>query len=749
MANQFPQRITIPAFPARSTLVTAGAHAVLPEITMTQMDNFLTGSDGVVRKVRGAVRWGQKLCVPASNADVGIIWRAEDTYGTFFESFGTTVLDEAYENYWHMRAEFATSASYVRRGRKRLVGESTTSRKAALRMVYRVGQVTTTAAFTTPTIFINDSTNNDTYVFGIGSAGLFYLNNLAVAVPIAGTSAAAHTGWHTLEIRLDMAAKTYSIYLDDALLASGGSLTSPGSDTSLTWFMVATYALVAGTSDMYVDSVMYAVGNSSYAAPFTGMSPKQILDWSFEQDTTSRTAHIVATTGPHVWVDDYMQGTWKYLRQVGTGGTTRVARYRNKLIMFNDSTSAIAWDGHKLLTTLPSPTVAFGTEHTGKLFAAGDPLHPSRVYYTQTNNETGWHTEEAPNPSIAAEAGYFDVPGRFKVMGMLGNFYGNLVIWTDHGVGRLNASFDGSGNYVGEWIPYYGDSDLAGPLAIAQVGNDVWHLTERGLDTIQTTDRYGDLISETPSRPIKDYWFPDGMTGNYLNIPAMAYSQMAYNPNEGRVYVPIALASDAEPSRVLVFDLELKQWVGSFTFGGTAAALVALQSPTRPTMMFGKSTGEVFYFQPASGSTLNYDGTYSTGILRSSLLAGRAVEVLDRPDLPHFSPVEKTWKELVLQVYPTGEHSITVTTEANNAPAVSKPYSTNVYKEPALDNTFVLDDPVTGALGDHEIPGTFRVPLSQRGQWFRFTITADSFNDLALLGWGLDFASGQRARAGE
>lgn len=748
--NQFPQRITIPAYPAKAALMTAGAHATLPEPAMTIMDNFLTSTDGTVNRVRGARKWGQLLVSPSPLADVGLIWRAEDTYGTYRASFGTLVLDEAFEHYWHMRAEFATSASYVQRGRKRLPGETTSSRKIAVRMVYRVGEVASMTAFATPMLQIIDPTNSDTYAFGIGSTGMYYINGTPTAVAIAGTSAAAHTGWHTLEIRIDMAAKTYLIYLDDtALVAAGTGLITYGADTTGTWFNVGAFALPSGTSDIYVDSVMMAAGNASYAAPFVGVSPKQIMDWSIEQDEQTHTAHMMAATGPYVWADDYMQGTWRFLRQVGTGSITRLCKYRDKIIMFNNTASPVSWDGHKLLTQLGGPPAAFGAEHQGKLFAAGDPLHPSRVYYTQTNVENGWHTEEAPNPLLVLEAGYFDVPSRQKVTGLAGDFYGNLVIWTDRGVGKLQAATDPVLGYQGSYVPYYGDAGLAGPLAFTAVDNDIWYLSRRGLHTLETTDRYGDLITQTASRPIKDFWFPEGLTGNMLNLPAMALVQLAYNPNEGRIYVPIALSSDAEPSRVLVFDLEVKQWVGSFTFGGTACALVQVQSPARPTLMFGKSTGAVCYFEPAGGTLLNYDGTYVPAVLQSGWIAGRSVEVLDRPDLPHFSDTSKTFKELLLQAYPTGNHQITVATEINNAVPTSKDYRTNAYSEPTLDETFLLDDPVIGMLGDHEVPAVVRVPVAQRGQWFRFKITATENNDFHLLGWGLDFTPGQRARSGE
>lgn len=747
MAQTFPQRLTIPAYPAKAALMTAGAHATLPEQAMTTMENFLTATDGTVHRVRGANKWGQLLVVPSPLADVGIIWRAEDSYGSYTLT-ANAVLNQADENYWHMRVDYPTASSgIIKRGRKVLVGESTTSRKAAIRVIYRVGEVTSSTAFCTPIFEICDPTNNNAYYFGVNTTGLYFVNSGATATAIAGTSAAANTGWHALEIRVDMAANTYSIRLDDVVLVSAGTgLSTPGVDAAGIWFAAIAYALIAGTTDMYVDSIMYAVGNSSYAEPFVGMSPKQIMDWSIEQDEQTHTTHILATTGPHVWVDDYMQGTWRFLRQVGQGSITRLCRYRNKLIMFNNTSAPVSWDGHSVITQLGAPTCAFGAEHQGKLFAAGDPLHPSRVYYTQTGNENGWHTEEAPNPSLVQEAGYFDVPSRQKVTGLVGDFYGNLIIWTDRGVGKLEAFTDDTGTYIGAYAPYYGDAGLVGPLGFVQVDNDVWYLSGRGLHTLETTQRYGDVITQTATRPIKDFWFPEGLTGNALNLPAMALSQLAYNPNEGRIYVPIAMSSDAEPSRVLVFDLEVKQWVGSFTFGGTACALVNLQSPTRPTLMFGKSTGAVCYFQPAGGTLLNYDGTYLPATLRSGWLTGRTVEVLDRPDLPHFTDTRKTWKELILQVYPRGNHSITVSTECNNLPIDSASQALNVYGEGTLDETFFLDDSL---VGDHEIPAVIRIPLSTAGQWFRFSISVSNENDLALLGWGLDFTPGQRARSGE
>jgi hypothetical protein len=751
MSTQFPERLTIPAYPAKAAYITAAAQATIPEQGMSVMENFLTSTDGTVHRVRGANRWGQLLVVPAATADVGIIWRAEDTYGSYYTSFGTLAADEAYENYWHMRCDYPSmGSSFVKRGRKILTGETTTSRKMAIRVIYRVGEVTTTAAFTTPMFTLNDPTNGDTYHFGVSTAGLYYVNNASTAVAISGTSAAAHTGWHTLEIRVDMAAKTYSIRLDETVLVSAGtSLTTPGADLSGTWFAVSAFASGSGVSDIYVDSIIMAAGDNSYAAPFTGVSPKQIMEWSIDQSDTTRVTHILVTAGQDVWVDDYMQGTWRFLRRVGTGSITRLTRYRDKVIMFNNTSAPLSWDGHKLVTQLGAPQVEFGVEHQGKLFAAGDPLHPSRVYYTVTNNETLWHTEEAPNPSIVQEAGYFDVPSRQKVTGLAGDFYGNLIIWTDRGVGKLDATTDDTGTYIGAYAPYYGDAGLVGPLARILVDNDYWYLSNRGLHTIETTNRYGDVITQTATRPIKDFWFPEGLTGNALNLPAMTQSQLAFNANEGRIYVPVAMSSDAEPSRVLVFDLEVKQWVGSFTFGGTACSLVNIQSPLRPTLMFGKSTGAVCYFQPVGGSLQNYDGTYSAATLTSGWISGRSVEVLDRPDLPHFSDTSKTWKELLLQLYPRGAHSITVSTECNNMPIDSASQSTNVYAETTLDNDFILDDSVQGLLGDHEIPATLRIPLSARGQWFRFSISATSDNDLALLGWGLDFTPGQRARSGE
>lgn len=106
-------------------------------------------------------------------------------------------------------------------------------------------------------------------------------------------------------------------------------------------------------------------------------------------------------------------------------------------VICNGRTAPVKFDGTGISNLGGSPPVAAFVElHNERLFMAGNPSNPDRVYYSESFNPQSWNVE--------IESGYIDLPswdgGRIKEIKSL---FGDLVVFKDYGLYRIYGTYPG------------------------------------------------------------------------------------------------------------------------------------------------------------------------------------------------------------------------------------------------------------------------------------------------------------------
>lgn len=106
-------------------------------------------------------------------------------------------------------------------------------------------------------------------------------------------------------------------------------------------------------------------------------------------------------------------------------------------VICNGKDVPVKYDGSGVSNLGGGPPVASLVElHNERLFMAGNPNNPDRVYYSASFNPESWNAE--------MESGYIDLPswdgGRIKEIKSL---FGDLVVFKDYGLYRIYGTYPG------------------------------------------------------------------------------------------------------------------------------------------------------------------------------------------------------------------------------------------------------------------------------------------------------------------
>ncbi len=135
--------------------------------------------------------------------------------------------------------------------------------------------------------------------------------------------------------------------------------------------------------------------------------------------------------------------------------------------------------------------------HAKRLWSAGNPTKPSRLSFSELNNETFW--------AEILGGGYIDVEpddGQ-RIMGIAPSYHGDLIIYKTKGIYRIQGT--GPSSFVLNQI-HAGDVGCASHLTIKNVGNDQLFMSEVGVHSLLTTQKYGDIERTYMSWGVRDFW---------------------------------------------------------------------------------------------------------------------------------------------------------------------------------------------------------------------------------------------------
>lgn len=337
-----------------------------------------------------------------------------------------------------------------------------------------------------------------------------------MALPLGGRELYETTQFHTWRFDLT-AARTVLIYFDEILIFTSNALTNGASakdgTASLVW--------VSGdTIDALVDS--FEVNSGGEESVITAL-----FDFPRPGANRRTTHRLIAVSNGRVHVDhgshvfsgpilDRQDGaTAQTLFDFASfDGRLVIARTGDKVPMIWDVGGAQA----EALEGSP-PHISMLRVHSRRLFGAGDPRFPSRLYWSGLGNPEIWTTEFTGD---FVDSGFTDIDKDDGgiLTAISPSLHGDLILYKTTGVFRLrgtdfdNFSLDPIFKFVLGGVPHH---------AVTNVLNDQYFVTSYGVHSLLATQKYGDLEQALLSNDLRDDW------NTYINPDLLQYAWAVNN----------------------------------------------------------------------------------------------------------------------------------------------------------------------------------------------------------------------------
>lgn len=222
--------------------------------------------------------------------------------------------------------------------------------------------------------------------------------------------------------------------------------------------------------------------------------------------------------------------------------------FTDLLILASDSTVDVPrkWDQTTAAVLGGSPpNFSFSCEHVNRLWAAGDHLKPSRLYYCAQLNPEDWSS---------ADAGFIDIaPDDGDVITGIFSFRGRLFVWKGPNFGAIHVI---SGRTPSDFARDTFSLDLggSGPNTIFPMGNDLGFIATDGtIRSLASTDKFGDFEEAALSRPITT-WIRENVT-----LTALRRAWARTDPTRGYVLFTLPVGNSSTPTYVLCMDYRFEQ----------------------------------------------------------------------------------------------------------------------------------------------------------------------------------------------
>ncbi len=718
------QRHTIHITPAG--LVNAGGQATIPEDSFWEARNSTIGEDGRMSKRPGLRQHGQTLKAPISG---GFSW--QELFGDLSDfasgdigaaGFATIEIKNG--------AAVCTTTSvtadrgrYIRRNAQPSDGAvgAGDAAKADLRMLFKAnGALPAQSGTTEPNGFhvVMRSDHANLAVFLFLDLGIYYWNGTAWTL-VTGTDV-DDGSWHTIEFRLTSNV-TAQIYVDESLKGSI-TFTSYTASISLTneRCALAAETNTNGKYEVEVDMLQYRSGNGN----IIGVPVTSLYEWK-SPNPLSR--HLLAVAGSVVYDDLDHAGVFRAMTSTAASEVTTFTPFGSQLLVVNPRLPVRLWAGTRESIATEAPEVPSRTyvacQHQGRL-AVVTEADPLLVLVGAANTLDDWTTPTFESPT--GESFTVPLPDAIgeRVTALIGDFYGQLVIFTQNSIYAL----------VGSSVDTYylrtisSGIGCVGPRAVARAGGDLIFLSNHGMHSLKAVQEYGDLSTAYETQGLRRLWQHDNqfdspkVIGNYR-------SSVVYAPHLGRTFLALQTQEDPIPRKLYELNHDVGKWSGPWTLDCEAAAFVMLGSPAVPVPMFGDTSGRVS--AALDDRKMDFGTAAYTTRLRSSRLDGRSLD-------PVLSHTTKNWRAMRLYVLPRGnwDLSLTWTSDGHTREGSDTP-NQNRYNEAVLDTTFVLG---TSKIVDSEKVGVIDIPLDHRGKWIEFTVEQSGLDeDMVLLRAEVDF----------
>ena len=177
-----------------------------------------------------------------------------------------------------------------------------------------------------------------------------------------------------------------------------------------------------------------------------------------------------------------------------------------------------------------APRAAFLQVHRNRVFAAGDPKHPSRLYWSGLLNDDDWTLEGS---GTFLDSGFTDVDADDGgiITGLGPSFHGELIIYKTTGIFRLEG-YDNNTFIMSEITKAIGG---VGHHCIQNVGNDQYFVSPFGVHSLLTTDKFGAYEPAFLTFDIRKFW------RDHVNPQLLTHAWAVNNEPEDRYELLLAV----------------------------------------------------------------------------------------------------------------------------------------------------------------------------------------------------------------
>lgn len=382
-----------------------------------------------------------------------------------------------------------------------------------------------------------------------------------------------------------------------------------GLNTTISPLVLEPKSLITATNVLYdqVGTRQKRGGITKISSASLGESSGVYGIFDFRKIATNgaETRKLIAYHNNHIYKMDALDTQWDDITSSELSSTKpidyavlrKATTTVDTVIMVNGENTPQVWDQDSAtvsdLTGTPDGVDFYPSmieAHKNRLWAAGVPSYPYRVFFSAINKHDDWNTAE--------DAGYIDVIDSWgsKITGLV-SYFGYLIVFTENSVHRISgSSYDDFA--VTPLIQNIGSVNNSGILA---VGNDLFFVSSKGIHSLSTTQEYGDVKSAYISAPIQTDF--NGLDFSEIDKCAAAvYSPLNYAiwsfTSSGENYNDVCY----------VYDYIGKRW--SKWTGINAASLATIQDANnKETLVAGDYNG---YINKLNQTTYDDNGVVYT-----------------------------------------------------------------------------------------------------------------------------------------
>jgi hypothetical protein len=499
-------------------------------------------------------------------------------------------------------------------------------------------------------------TENKAVKLAFSQAGMWVKASAGNYVLATGTAGVADGALHSIRVEFRKSGVLYlgKVYLDDVLVddtITVGLTLLATTDEFLSVEIIGSSTL--GASELCAGNISAMwLRDTADLNIVPAVIETVFARYKYVEESPNEHIRVYAATQQGIWFRDDGNPAWVYAGD-NLHEHVRSVDFRDSAITINygaanESVLTQILNDFSTRVLDDAPNIRFAVTHTNRLWGAGDPKYPLRVYFSGDRAPNVWFSPDtdADGQETIDEvlgAGYFEMDSHTgdSVTALWGDFRGNIIVCT-----RAGKTFRIAGNSLSTWyIEKLDDASGAlGPECIERVGNDLWIVGESGVYTLQAVQEFGDMAVKRISLPIQNVFSKVGSHSQILVPQLSEHTALMYEKSTDTVYLILRQPTGWDDT-VFTFRLGTGKWQGPWELGVTTASVGPIVPPMLDTMVIGNGDGQVLFRTDRSDPAAEV-------VIESPVLTGRSID-------PKVTAMEKLWKNFRLLVNPTGDHTIT------------------------------------------------------------------------------------------